>query len=218
MLLVDSIAYSQGSATGSLRDIRQDGSKSPKRPFIFWGAGLHTCELPEHAPFCQVPFLIEQTGIQCPMTRSVMMVVVLIIGVLTVTQAQTNDLIPSTRQAIILTRNEQDYLIGEMHRNLSAISSVVGALAQRDSASAAQAAASRGLASYGEQDPNRPKTLSSKLPPAWKPIAMSLRQGFDQLAQGIASNEPTQTSLRKVSQLMAICSGCHANFQFNKEP
>jgi hypothetical protein len=106
------------------------------------------------------------------MTRSVMMVLVFIIVSLPVTRAQTNDVIPSTRQAITLTRNELDYLIGEMHRNLSAISSVISALAQSNSASAAQAAASRGLASYGDQDPNRPKTLSAKLPPAWKPMAI----------------------------------------------
>jgi hypothetical protein len=49
-------------------------------------------------------------------------------------------------------------------------------------------------------------------------MAMSLRQGFDQLAQGISANEPTQTSLRRVSQLMAICSGCHASFQFSRQP
>jgi|HubBroStandDraft_4_1064222.scaffolds.fasta_scaffold264409_1 hypothetical protein len=152
------------------------------------------------------------------MTRSVMMVIALIILSLPVTRAQTNDVIPSTRQAITLTRNEQDYLIGEMHRNLSAISSVIAALARSDSARAAQAAASRGLASYGDQDPNRPKTLSAKLPPAWKPMATSLRQGFDQLAQGITANEPAQTSLRRISQLMAICSGCHASFQFSRQP
>jgi hypothetical protein len=152
------------------------------------------------------------------MTRSVMMVLVLIIVSLPVTRAQTNDVIPSTRQAITLTRNKLDYLIGEMHRNLSAISSVISALAQSNSASAAQAAASRGLASYGDQDTNRLKTLSAKLPPAWKPMAMSLRQGFDQLAQGISANEPTQKSLRRVSQLMAICSGCHASFQFSRQP
>jgi hypothetical protein len=151
------------------------------------------------------------------MTRSVMMVIALIILSLPVTRAQTNDVIPSTRQAITLTRNEQDYLIGEMHRNLSAISSVIAALARSDSARAAQAASSRGLASYGDQDPNRP-TLSAKLPPAWKPMATSLRQGFDQLAQGITANEPAQTSLRRISQLMAICSGCHASFQFSRQP
>ena len=152
------------------------------------------------------------------MKCSVLMLLVLLIVSLPVTRAQTNEVIPSTRQAIILTRNEQDYLIAEMHRNLSAISSLIGALAQGESASAAQAAASRGLASYGDQDPNRPTTLSAKLPPAWKPMAMSLRQGFDQLAQGITANEPAQTSLRRVSQLMAICSGCHASFQFSRRP
>jgi hypothetical protein len=152
------------------------------------------------------------------MTRWAMAVIALIILFLPVKRAQTDDVIPSTRQAIILTGNEQDYLIGEMHRNLSAISSVIGALAQSDSARAAQAAASRGLASYGDQDPNRPKTLSAKLPPAWKPMAMSLRQGFDQLAQGITANEPAPISLRRVSQLITICSGCHASFQFIRQP
>ena len=104
-------------------------------------------------------------------------------------------------------------------RHLEALNSIVSALAQNDARAAEQAAAAwRAMASYGDQDPNRPKTLSAKLPPAWKPMATSLRQGFDLLAESLSARETTAQSLRRVSQLMAICTGCHASFRFVTQP
>jgi len=133
-------------------------------------------------------------------------------------QANADDSIPSTRQAIQLTLIEQDYLIGEMQRNLGALGTIISALAQDEAQNAEVAAASRGMASYGDRDPNRPKTLSAKLPPAWKPMATLLRQGFDQLAEGISAHETTAQSLGRVSHLMGVCTGCHATFRFVTQP
>jgi hypothetical protein len=152
------------------------------------------------------------------MTRWAEIMIFSIILVSQLEYAKAADAVPSTRQAILLTVTEQDYLIGEMHRNLEALSSIVSALAQNDARTAEQAAATRGMASYGDQDPNRPKTLSAKLPPAWKPMATSLRQGFDLLAESLSVRETTAQSLRRVSQLMAICTGCHASFRFVTQP
>jgi hypothetical protein len=113
---------------------------------------------------------------------------------------------------------EQDYLLGEMHGNLAAITAVIGSLGQKDVRGASEAARSRGMASYGDRDPDRPATLSGKLPPAWKPMAVSLRRGFDDLAASIDAHEPTAKSLARISQLMAICNACHANFRLAVEP
>jgi hypothetical protein len=52
--------------------------------------------------------------------------------------AKAADAIPSTRQTILLTVTEQDYLIGEMHRNLEALSSIISALAQNDARNVAR--------------------------------------------------------------------------------
>ena len=95
------------------------------------------------------------------MTRWAEIVIFSIILVSQMEYAKAADAVPSTRQAILLTVTEQDYLIGEMHRNLEALRSIVSALAQNDARTAEQAAATRGMASYGDQDPNRPKTLSA---------------------------------------------------------
>jgi hypothetical protein len=152
------------------------------------------------------------------MTRWAEIMIFSIIVASQMEHANATDAIPSTRQTILLTVTEQDYLIGEMHRNLEALSSIISALAQNDARNAEQAAASRGMASYGDRDPSRPKTLSAKLPPAWKPMATSLRQGFDQLAESLSAHETTAQSLRRVSQLMAICTGCHASFRFVTQP
>jgi hypothetical protein len=95
------------------------------------------------------------------MTRWVKILTFSIVVVAPVEYAIAAEAMPSTRQAILLTVTEQDYLLGEMHLNLEALGSVVGALAQNDARTAAQAAASRGMASYGDQDPKRPKALSA---------------------------------------------------------
>jgi hypothetical protein len=152
------------------------------------------------------------------MKRWAQIVVVAILAVSWIERATATDSIPSARQAIILTLPEQDYLLNEMHENLSALNSIISALSRNDPRSAAHAAATRGIASYGDRDPNRPKTLSAKLPPAWKPMAMSLRQSFDQLAEGMGANESIAETLGRVSQLMAICSGCHASFRIVTQP
>jgi hypothetical protein len=51
------------------------------------------------------------------------------------------DSMPSARQLILLTLAERDYLLSEMHENLSALNSIVEALSRNDPRSAAHAAA-----------------------------------------------------------------------------
>jgi hypothetical protein len=45
-------------------------------------------------------------------------------------------------------------------------------------------------------------------------MAMALRRGFDELANGIGAHESTAKSLARASQLMAICNACHASYRF----
>lgn len=124
----------------------------------------------------------------------------------------------SARQPITVYLAEQDYLLGEMHGNLAAITAVIGSLGQNDVRGATEAARNRDMSSYGDRDPNRPATLSGKLPSAWKPMAVSLRQGFDELAASIDAHEPMAKSLARISQLMAICDACLANFRLAVQP
>lgn len=127
--------------------------------------------------------------------------------------AHADDVSPGARQAIPVTAAEHDYLLTEMHHNLEALGATLAALSRNDTQEAARAAATRGLASYGDRDPNRPKSLSAALPPGWKPMAMQLRASFDELAAGISSHEPTAQSLGRVATITALCNGCHSAYR-----
>jgi hypothetical protein len=133
-------------------------------------------------------------------------------------QAAPDNATSSARQPIVLLLSEQDYLLGEMHGNLEALTGIIRALGQDDAPGAATAARSPGMASYGERDSDRPAALSAKLPPVWKPMAVALRRGFDELTAGIESHEPIAKPLVRAAQLMAICNACHANYRFVVQP
>jgi hypothetical protein len=105
-------------------------------------------------------------------------------------------------------------MLTEMHHNLEALGVIMGSLSKNDPDQAAQAAAGRGLASYGDRDPNRPASLSAALPPGWKPMAMQLRRSFGELATGLAAHELAAQSLGRVSAIMALCNGCHSTYRF----
>jgi len=121
---------------------------------------------------------------------------------------------PAQRQVIALNATERDYLLTEMHANLTAFESLLGALALEDRQSAEQAALTRGTASYRSRDSIRPTTLGARLPPPFKALSAALRESFDQLAAGIAARETTAQSLERMSHLTAICNSCHASFRF----
>ena len=145
-------------------------------------------------------------------------VLVLILALSSQVQANAAESVPSDRQFIPLNQVEKDYLIGEMHKNLGAIQAIIAALGQQDYQRAQQAAASRGMATFGANDPNYPKTISDKVPPTWKPLAKALRQGFDDVAKGISSHEEQAVILGRVSQVMNNCMTCHASFRFLDQP
>lgn len=122
------------------------------------------------------------------------------------------------RQAIELTSTERDYLLSEMHANLTAFESLLGALAREDGRTAEQAAVTRGTVGFRGRDSIRPTTLAAKLPPAFKAMSAALRESFDQLAAGIVARETTAQSLERMSHLTAICNSCHASFHFTTSP
>ena len=124
----------------------------------------------------------------------------------------------SARQGIELTTVEQDYLIEEMHANVTALQSLLDALAGGDRRGAEQAATTRGTAGLHSRDALRPKTLAAKFPPPWKAMAEGLRETFDQLAASIAAGATTEESLHRASQLLAICSSCHSSYRFIASP
>jgi cytochrome c556 len=142
----------------------------------------------------------------------------LILALSVLSQANAAESPPSSRQYIPLDQVEKDYLIGEMHKNVAGIQGILAALGQQDYQRAQQAAAIRGMATFGSNDPSLPKTLADKTPPVWKPLAKALRLGFDDVAKGIADHEEQDVILERVSKVMNYCITCHATFRFLDKP
>jgi hypothetical protein len=124
----------------------------------------------------------------------------------------------SARTPIRLSPLEREFLQTEMHLNLRALQAVYAALAQQDHARAAESAATRGMATFGDKDPTRPKTLTAKLPQAWRALSGAGRQGFDELASALAARESDAQIFGRLAKLHDNCNACHATFRLEDQP
>ena len=120
------------------------------------------------------------------------------------------------RTPILLDAVERQFLQTEMHLNLRALQVIYASLAGKDPARASEAAASRGMSTFGDKDPSRPRTLTAKLPPAWRAMAGAGRAGFDELAAGLAAREPEAVTFGRLARLHENCNACHAVFRLDE--
>jgi hypothetical protein len=117
-----------------------------------------------------------------------------------------------SREAIVVTAAERNYILGQMRLFVASIQTVAAGLGVDDRAEASEAAAARG-AKRNANDPAFPPTLDAKLPPQWKQLGGGMRRGFDALAQGISAGDATQKSLEQLSIVMTNCVACHATYR-----
>jgi cytochrome c556 len=117
-----------------------------------------------------------------------------------------------SREAIVVTPAERNYILGQMRMFVTSIQTVAAGLGADDRAQAAEAASARG-AKRNANDPAFPRTLDAKLPPQWKQLGGGMRRGFDALAQGINAGDGTQKSLEQLGIVMTNCIACHATYR-----
>jgi hypothetical protein len=117
-----------------------------------------------------------------------------------------------SRQAIVVTPAERNYILNQMRLFVGSIQTVAAGLGADDRAQAAEAAAARG-AKRNANDPAFPPALAAKLPPQWKQLGGGMRRGFDVLAQGISAGDGTQKSLEQLGIVMTNCVACHATYR-----
>lgn len=122
-----------------------------------------------------------------------------------------------SRQEIALAPVERDFLLDEMQSNMLALQKIYAALATKDFKTAREAATGRGMSTFGDRDPTRPKTLTSKLPAAWKALSGPGRKGFDELAATLSDDADISAVLASLSKLHANCNACHLTFRLTME-
>jgi hypothetical protein len=118
------------------------------------------------------------------------------------------------RERIVLPAPARNMVLAEMRVMLESISGVVTALAEGDSAAAAQAARASGMAAAVDVDP----AVRALLPAAFVELGMATHQGFDALAEQLEQPVDQQTALTALATLMQKCVACHAAYRADEAP
>ncbi len=114
------------------------------------------------------------------------------------------------REAVLVTPAERDEVLEEMRGLLQATADITGALARNDNAAIVEIARPVGTAAMEGESP----ALVAKLPFAFKEAGLRAHTGFDALANAAAAGATTQELTGMLSEQLAICTGCHASYQF----
>lgn len=115
---------------------------------------------------------------------------------------------PDGRQALQLTVDERNMVLGEMRAFLVAVQNVIAATNTEDMNAAAQAARSVGMAAQTGVPPG----LIAKLPMEFKKLGFSTHRKFDALALDAEQLGDPQHTREQLATLMNNCIACHATY------
>ena len=116
---------------------------------------------------------------------------------------------PDGRQAIVLSTDEKNLILAEMHTMLVSVQGVVDGVASKNMQRVAQAARQSGSAATARV----PASVKAKLPLGFKRLGNTVRQGFDEIVVGAESAEPTDFLLARLGDQLDNCVGCHAAYR-----
>ncbi len=115
------------------------------------------------------------------------------------------------REAVLLSASERDFILAEMRKMLEAVRGIVAASADDDMKSVAEIALAIGSAEVR----NVPKSLMLKLPRDFKVLGTDNHLEFDQVAA--EAKKGSKAVLRRLSDLMLNCVGCHESYSLKAE-
>jgi hypothetical protein len=115
------------------------------------------------------------------------------------------------REAVILSESERDFILGEMRQMLASVQGIISAVAEDDMKSVEEIAHAMGSAEVR----NVPKSLMLKMPRDYKTIGTDNHLDFDQVAA--QSKNGVKAVLRRLSDLMIGCMGCHESYSLIAE-
>ena len=118
---------------------------------------------------------------------------------------------PDGRQALLLTVDERNMVLGEMRAFLVAVQNILAATNSEDMDVAAEAARRVGMAAQGAIPPG----LIGKLPMEFKKLGFSTHRKFDELALDAAQLGDPQHTREQLANLMNNCVACHATYSLS---
>ena len=116
------------------------------------------------------------------------------------------------RDVVLVTSVERGQILEEMRGLLQATADITGALSRDDNVAIARIAKPVVTAAMEGESP----ALLAKLPFGFKEGGVKVHMGFDELADAAASGASTQQLMGKLSDQLAICTGCHASYQLGE--
>ena len=113
------------------------------------------------------------------------------------------------REAIQLTADERNLVLGEMRGLLTAVQEIIAAVNAGDMKAVKESAHRVGMAEAGAA----PAGLVLKLPMAFKTLGFSTHEGFDEVA--LAAEIGAEAVLESLETNLAKCVACHEAYRLN---
>ena len=120
-----------------------------------------------------------------------------------------------TREAVQRTEVEKDFILEQMRLLLSSIVEVEDGLGSGDMDQVAREAAARGRKANANLA--RPPTLAAKESAAWKSMFVSVRSGFDEIAEKAKARAPASEINKMLTDTMRNCVACHQTYRIETQ-
>jgi hypothetical protein len=114
------------------------------------------------------------------------------------------------RTAILLERNERDFVLSEMRVFLQSVQQITGGIYENDMELVAEYARKSGRNAQMEV----PGSLIGKLPSSFKKMGFDTHAKFDELALDAEQLGDRDHALSQMNRLLGNCVACHAVYRF----
>ena len=113
------------------------------------------------------------------------------------------------RSAVVMTKDERDFVLKEMRDFLSSVQGVSQAITENNMVKVADLAHKAGMAA----EQNTPTELLAKIPLAMKKLGFDTRGKFDEIAETARTNKDPIKVRKQLDTLMQNCIACHAIYR-----
>ena len=113
------------------------------------------------------------------------------------------------RVAIILNKDERNFILDEMREFLKSVQAVSQAITAKDLEKVARLATTAGM----EAEANTPGALFRKIPLGMKKLGFDTRKKFDKIADAAKANQDPLVLRKQLDSLLSNCIACHAAFR-----
>ncbi len=121
----------------------------------------------------------------------------------------TAPIAPDTRQTIVLTEDERNFVLAEMRGFLDSVQGIVEGVAEGNMKAVTEAARKSGMGTMQRV----PRTLMPKMPPEFRMLGMNTHGAFDTLANESSGMGDKQIVLKQLATLLTNCSACHQGYR-----